>query len=232
MGDVANLTYKSGYVLFYAKLWPSYIFNDLKVNNCFSLPIRIQSTKSSNFKMRSTSTDPPATGQKANYSSNSHLDRSKHSPRRRKHSSTASSFDRVAAWVKDVSGDLNHVQDEQPPQKPPSNSRTEIRSSSCHRSCCTRHHRSHRTRRHRRHHHHHRHHETTCSKCTRDTCALCEFADSCCSRVCQKCVYCDQDRISGGRSASESPNHGSSCSAESKNKVATKPRSPPPPVEQ
>ncbi|VDK20444.1 unnamed protein product [Taenia asiatica] len=203
VGDVASLTHESG----------------------------IQSTQLSNFKGRSTSTDPPATERKAVYSSNSRSDRPRHSPRRRKHSSAASSFDRVAAWVKDVSGDLSHVQDEQPPLKPLPHSRTETRSSSCHRSCCTRRHRSHRTRRQRRHHHHHRHHETTCSKCARDTCALCEFADSCCSRVCQKCIYCDQERIRGGRSASESPNHGSSCSAESKNKVATKPHSPPP-VEQ
>ncbi|KAL5112466.1 Kinesin-like protein KIF26A [Taenia crassiceps] len=188
----------------------------------------IQSTQPSNFKVRSSSMDPPATEQKVIYSSNPHSDRSRHSPRRRKHSSAASSFDRVAAWVKDVSGDLNHVQGNQPPPKPPSHSRTDTRSSSCHRSCCTRRHRSHRTRRQRRHHHHHRHHETACSKCARDTCALCEFADSCCSRMCQKCVYCDQERIPGGRSASESPNHSSSCSAGSKNRVATKPRSPPP----
>lgn len=189
------------------------------------------STQPFPFGGKTTSMDPPVTEQKIVHSSNPYPDRSRHSPRRRKHSNAASSFDRVAAWVKDVSTDLSHAQDERLGPQPPSHPHPETRSSSCHRSCCTRRHRTHRTRRQRRHHHHHRHHECTCYKYARDTCALCEFADSCCSRVCQKCAYCDQECNPGGRSASESLNHGSSCSTASKNKVATKSHSPPP-VEQ
>lgn len=161
------------------------------------------------LKEKSTSTDSPLIEQIITKTSASQSDGSKNSSRRRKQSGTAS-FDRVAAWVKDVSSDLGHNQTPSQQSFPCSESL-----SSCHRSCCSRRHRSHSRRRHRRSrhsHHGHRHHESSCSKCTRDTCALCEVENRCCSRACHKCTYCDKER----EQASGLSNHSSSQISASK----------------
>nr|CDS30158.1 kinesin protein kif26a [Hymenolepis microstoma] len=186
---------------------------------------RVKCIQSPGFVEKGVSTDPSVIEPKVTQLPTPSSDRSRHSPRRRKHSNTASSFDRVAAWVKDVSTDLEHVEADPTrpsPSRTPAQSQPESRSSSCHRSCCSRRHRSHRKRRTRRHHHshHHRHHETTCSKCARDSCALCEAqAEKCCSKACHKCSYYDEHR---GKHASESLNHGSSCSNPPKPEASSK----------
>ena len=163
--------------------------------------------------------EPVTDEQKPSVPSNNYPESSRHSSRRRKHSSTASSsFDRVAAWVKDVSVDLSQSQEQSTASH--KGSRAESRSSSCHQSCCERRHHSHRKRRHRR--HHRNHCESSCSKCAQDICALCEAEDRSCSRTCQKCSYSEEERRSGGRHVSEPSHNGSSCSLGSKKEVSFK----------
>ncbi|VDD80792.1 unnamed protein product [Mesocestoides corti] len=164
---------------------------------------------------KATSTDHPTSEQMTSKTStccSERLNASNRSPRRRKRSNT-SSFDRVAAWVKDVSTDLGHVRDEERLLPP------ESRSSSCHRSFCSRRHQVHRKRRHRR----SNHHEISCSKCSksRGVCALCEVADKCCSRTCKKCGYCEAERLSDGMQISELPSHEPPRSDTSKNEIKT-----------